>query len=198
MDSTKRYVKWEGGLRGGLLGGHHRVSEVVCPPTYAYIDWLTCSLYYSMVNQNITKAKRDLGVLVQEKLSPDNTLTRLLERHGQLTNIKIWHFTWTNGLRNSLWQRSASRSEYATILWSPHKKKYINKIKRTQKAATKMVPNQTKFNRRGKTGKVRIAILKKRSHDCSSQGNEESELNDRDDLFIWNREVTRNIESKMK
>ena len=93
--------------------------------------------------------------------------------------------------------------EYAAVIWSPHKKKDLKKLERSQRATTKMVPSLRSFSHEERLSRLKLPTFEKRRERRdfiaiiyrASKGLEKI---DRDDLFVWNDRTTREHEKKLK
>ncbi len=52
--------------------------------------------------------------------------------------------------------------EYAEAVWSPYKKKHINKLERIQRIATKMVPELKDLSYKDRLKEVQLTMLQER------------------------------------
>ena len=80
-----------------------------------------------MANEKISKAKqeKDLGVLIQNDLSPEKHITKITEEAYRLmTNIRVaFSYMDEEMLREIIVSMIRSRLEYLVLVWSPHLKK---------------------------------------------------------------------------
>jgi len=100
---------------------------------------------YTLGQDHITKAteEKDLGVIIQDNLSPDKHINKIVrETYSLLKNIRVaFHYLDEEMVKKLIVSMIRPRLEYAAVVWSPHKKKDVNKIERIQRAATKMIPS---------------------------------------------------------
>ena len=89
-----------------------------------------------------SKKEKDLGVIVQDTLSPEQHISEIFHStYRLLTNIRVaFHYMDTSMMKKILVSMVRPRLEYAAVVWSPHLKKDIDKLERIQRIATKMVP----------------------------------------------------------
>ena len=99
---------------------------------------------YNLLGQEISKVKdeKDIGVVIDEELSFDkhicekvnkaNSIFAVLRRTFRNLNADIFLPLYKTLVRTHL--------DYASSVWAPYKKKYIDKIESVQKRATKQIP----------------------------------------------------------
>ena len=94
------------------------------------------------------------------------------------------------------------RLEYASVVWSPHKKKHINKIERIQRAATKLVPGLRDLSYQERLQRLNLPTLEDRRErgDLITVYKALKGMGkvDREDLFIWDTRETRGHGGKLK
>ena len=99
---------------------------------------------YRLGEKRLTKSReeKDLGVIVQDSLSPERHINRIFgAAYGLLSNIRVaFQYMDADMMRKILTCMVRPKLEYAAVVWSPHLKKDVKKLERIQKAATKMVP----------------------------------------------------------
>ena len=87
------------------------------------------------------------------------------------------------------------RLEYAAVVWSPHKKKNIKRVERIQRVATKMVPSLRDRTYEERWEILELPTLEKRRERSDLiavfRAMNGLERVDREDLFVWDRSVTR-------
>ncbi len=86
--------------------------------------------------------------------------------------------------------------EYAEVVWSPYKKKHINKLERIQRIATKMVPELKDLSYMDRLKEMQLTTLQEqRERDLISVYKLINELEkvDRDDLLLTTGEGTRHM-----
>jgi hypothetical protein len=86
--------------------------------------------------------ERDLGVLVDSKLSFDTHIATIVKKANRVLGLIRQHFSHLDAHCFLLLYKSMVRSilEYAQSVWSPHLKKHITAIEKVQKRATKILP----------------------------------------------------------
>ena len=91
---------------------------------------------------NKTREEKDLGMVIQDTLSPEQNISQLFgSTYRILANIRVaLHYTDKDMVRKILTSMICPRLEYAAVVWSPNMKKDIRKLERIQRVATKMVP----------------------------------------------------------
>ena len=91
--------------------------------------------------------------------------------------------------------------EYAAVIWSPHKKKDIRKIKRMRRAALKMAPSLRDLPHEKILYGLKLPTLEqgREKGDLLAvyRASKDLEKIDRDDLLVWDRN-TRRHEKKLK
>ena len=91
-----------------------------------------------------SREEKDLGVIVQDSLTPEWHIKHIKRMcgstHRMLTNIRVvFHYMDKDMMKKIISTMIRPRLEYAAVVWSPHKKKDVTKIKRIKLAASKMV-----------------------------------------------------------
>ena len=91
---------------------------------------------------NKTREEKDLGMVIQDTLSPEQNISQLFgSTYRILANIRVaLHYTDKDMVRKILTSMICLRMEYAAVVWSPNMKKDFRKLERIQRVATKMVP----------------------------------------------------------
>ena len=90
-----------------------------------------------------TDREKDLGVVIQENLSPEGHINKIVgEGLAIVANIRstfahIDETLMVKVIKSIL----RPKLEYAQVVWAPHLKKHVRKLERVQRAATKLVPN---------------------------------------------------------
>ena len=89
-----------------------------------------------------TKEEKDLRIVIQDTLSPEWHISKLFgSTYRMLTNIRVaFYYMDKDMMRKSLTIMIHPRMEYAAVVWSPNVKKDLRKLERTQRVATKVVP----------------------------------------------------------
>ncbi len=91
---------------------------------------------YKQGNCIMTKQRevKDLGVVVQDDLSPEKHLNTIFgNAYGMFRNIWMtFHFI-DKHMMKILSTMIRQKLEYAEAVWSPYKKKHINKLERIQR-----------------------------------------------------------------
>ena len=85
--------------------------------------------------------ERDLGVVVQDSLSPEKHINRITgNTYRTVKNMRLaFQYMDENMLKKLIEAIIRPQLEYGATIWSPHHKKYIRKIESIQRVATKMV-----------------------------------------------------------
>ena len=75
---------------------------------------------------SIENEEKDLGVVMQDNLSPEKHIDKIFgDTFTMLRNIRMaFHFL-EKVMRKVITTMIKSKLEYAKVIWSPHKKKYI-------------------------------------------------------------------------
>ena len=91
---------------------------------------------------SIEKEEKDLGVAIQDNLSPENHIDRIFGNTFMiLRNIRMaFHFLDKDIMRKIITSMVRPKIKYAEVIWFPHKKKHVFKLERIQRIDTKMVP----------------------------------------------------------
>ena len=86
----------------------------------------------------IAKEEKDLGVVIQENLSPEKHINRIFgDTFMMLRNMRMaFHFLDKAMMRKTITTMIRPELEYAEVIWSPHKKKHVLKLERIQRIAT--------------------------------------------------------------
>ena len=98
---------------------------------------------YYMGSEEIRKVEdeKDLGVTVKCDLSPEKHIQKIVgATYRLLVNMRVafYHMD-VEMLRKLIVSIIRPRLEYAAVIWSPGQKKYINKLERIQRMATRLV-----------------------------------------------------------
>ncbi len=92
--------------------------------------------------------------------------------------------------------------KYAAAVWSPHKKKDIRKLERSQRATTKMVPALRDLPYEERLEKLNLLTLESRMERgdliAIYRASDEWEKVDRSDLFLWNARNMRGHGKKLR
>ena len=91
---------------------------------------------------SITKEEKDLGVVIQDNLSPEKHIYRIFgDTFRMLRNIwRVFHFLDENMVRKILSAMIRPKHEYAEVIWPLHKKNHVLKLEKIQRISTRMVP----------------------------------------------------------
>ena len=161
---------------------------------------------YKIGNEAINKKKeeKDLGVIVQDNLSPEKHINKIIgSAYRLLTNMRVaFNYMDEEMLRELIVSMIRPRMEYAAVVWSPHLKKHINKIERVQRMATKMIPELRELTYEERLEKLQLPTL----HERRERGDliamfrnvKGLEKLDRQDLFEQDDGRTRGHEYKLK
>ena len=99
---------------------------------------------YKMGAETILRSKeeKDLGVMIQDTLSPEKHINGLFgSTYNLLTNIRVaFNYMDKEMMKKIITSMVRPKLEYAAVVWAPHQKKHISKLERIQRVATKMVP----------------------------------------------------------
>ena len=161
---------------------------------------------YSMGNETINKAKdeRDLGVTVQDDLSPEMHIKKIVGATYRLVvNMRVaFHYMDVEMLRTLIVSIIRPRLEYAAVMWSPRHKKHIVKLERIQKMATRMIPELKELSYEERLERLRLPTLSRRRQRGDMiemfkivKGMEKL---DREDLISRDEGITRGHRFKLK
>ena len=161
---------------------------------------------YTLGQDHITKTteEKDLGVIIQDNLSPNKHINKIVrETYSLLKNIRVaFHYLDEEMVKKLIVSMIRPRLEYAVVVWSPHKKKDINKIERIQRAATKMIPSLKDVPYEERLKRLGLPTLKERRERGDMiavfRATIGAENIDRDDLFLWNEGPTRGHDRKLR
>ena len=119
---------------------------------------------YSMGNEWINKTKeKDLGVTIMDNLSSEKHINRITrETYRLLRNIRMAFTYLDEMIKKLIVSMIHPRLEYSAVVWSPDNKKDIRKIKRIQRAATKMAPSLRDLPYEERLLRLKLPILVKR------------------------------------
>ena len=110
---------------------------------------------------NIITSEKDLGVLVDDELEFETHIAEITQNANKILGIIKRNFR--NIGRNTflLLYKSMVRSklEYAQNVWSPYKMKYIERIEKVQRRATKLLPNMSKMSYEQRLRKIGLPTL---------------------------------------
>ena len=81
---------------------------------------------------SIAKEEKDLVVVIQDNLSPEKHINRIIgDTFMMLRNIRMaFHFLDEDMMRKILTTMIRPKLEYAEVIWSPHKKKACVEIRK--------------------------------------------------------------------
>ena len=98
---------------------------------------------YTFHNLAQVSEEKDLGVTVDEKLNFYQHIEGKINKANQMLGIIRSSFKFIDQSIFNLLYKSLVRPhiEYASIIWSPHTKKYKEMLERLQRRATKLVPD---------------------------------------------------------
>ena len=137
-----------------------------------------------------TKQEKDLGVTIQENLTPDRHINKITgEAYNIIRRIKA-AFTYLDEemMKKLIVSMIRPKLEYAAVVWSPHKKKDVRKLERIQRAATKMVPTLRDLSYEERLERLKLQTLEKRRERgdliAIYRAASEMEKVDRSDLFL--------------
>ena len=161
---------------------------------------------YKIGNEVISKKReeKDLGVIVQDNLSPEKHISRIIGgAYGLLTNMRVaFNYMDEEMLRELIVSMIRPRLEYAAVVWSPHLKKHINKLERVQRMATKMIPDLRELTYAERLEKLQLPTLyerRERGDQIAMFRNVKGlEKLDRQDLFVLDDGRTRGHEYKLR
>ena len=113
---------------------------------------------YKLGNEKLNKAvqEKDLGIVIQDNLSPESHVNKLVrESLSLLANIRMT-FTYLdeNIMKKIITTIIRPKLEYAVTTWAPHMGKHKDKLEKVQRVATKMIPGMD-----GKNYEERLKIL---------------------------------------
>ena len=89
-----------------------------------------------------TNEEKDLGVIVQNTLSPEKHINRIFGKtYNMLQNVGLaFHYLDEGMMKRILCTLIRPQLEYAAVIWSPHMKKHVKKLEKVQRLATRMIP----------------------------------------------------------
>ena len=119
----------------------------------------------SIVTPSIEKEEKDLGVVIQDNLSPEKHIDRIFgNTFMMLRNIQTaFHFQNKDMMRKIITSMIKSKLEkYAEVIWSHYKKKHLLKLDRKQRIATKMVPELKDLTYEKRLKEMQLNTLEKR------------------------------------
>ena len=81
-------------------------------------------------------------MVIQDNLSLEKHINRIFgDTFRMLRNMQMaFNFLDKDMMRKIIITMIRPKLEYVEVIWSPHKKKHVLKLKRIQRIATKMVP----------------------------------------------------------
>ena len=99
---------------------------------------------YNLLGQQISKVKheKDIGVLIDDELSFDKHICEMVSKANSIfAALRRTFRTLTADLFLPLCKTLVrTHLDYASSIWAPYKKKYIDQIESVQKRATKQIP----------------------------------------------------------
>ena len=148
--------------------------------------------------------EKHLGVIIHDDLSPRKHISKVVGGPYRLITKTKTAFTYVDEdiLRKLIVSMIRPQLEYATLVWSPHKKKDITRIERIQRTATRLAPSLIKLTYEEILDKFGLISLEKRRERGDlivvyRTMNKMGKL-DRDDLFVWNTRNTRGYCKRLK
>ncbi len=118
---------------------------------------------YKLGDDTITKQReeKDLGVVIQDDLSPEKHIDTIFgNAYGMLWNIRmIFQLMNKDMMKKMLTTLIRPKLEYAEVVWSPYKKKHINRLERIQRIATKMLPELKDLSYRDRLKEMKLTAL---------------------------------------
>ena len=121
---------------------------------------------YYMGNEVIEKAEeeKDLGVTVQNDLSPEKHINKIVgATYRLLVNMRVaFHYMDVEMLRKLIVSIIRPRLEYAAVMWSPGHKKHIMKLERIQRMATRMIAELKDLPYEERLKKLNLPTLEER------------------------------------
>ena len=96
---------------------------------------------YNLLEQEISKVK-DIGVLIDDELSFDKHICEMVSKANSIfAALRRTFRNLTADIFLPLCKTLVrTHLDYASSVWAPYKKKYIDKIESVQKRATKQIP----------------------------------------------------------
>ena len=121
---------------------------------------------YTLGNETLMEEEkeRDLGVLVNNKLSPEDHINeKVRSAYALLANMKV-AFTYVDEemVKKIITSFIRPTLEYAAVVWSPHLKKHISKLEKVQRAVTRWVPELRNLSYEDRLAKLRLPKLEER------------------------------------
>ena len=108
--------------------------------------------------------EKDLGIVVQDNLSPEGHINKVVgEGLAIVANIRTT-FTYLdmNIVKKIIESILRPKLEYAQVVWAPHLKKHVRKLERVQRAATKLVPGFQDVDYQERLRKLNLPSLEER------------------------------------
>ena len=102
-----------------------------------------------------------MGVLVDDELEFEIHIADIIQKANKMLGIIKRNFR-NIGLKTLLFLYKSmvrSKLEYAQNVWSPYKMKYIERIEKVQRRATKLLPNLSKMSYEGRLRKIGLPTL---------------------------------------
>ena len=125
------------------------------------IDLFTYKLKDSDKGMEFTKSEKDIGVVIDSKLSFENHINEkvnkansimgVIRRTFEFLDIKTFKILYTALVRPHV--------EYANQVWNPHLKKHIDLLENVQRRATKSVPGLSKLTYEERLRKIGLPTL---------------------------------------
>ena len=112
----------------------------------------------------VSRHERDLGISIQDNLSPERHINKLFgESYKMLQNIGMaFHYMNKDMMKKIIVTLIRPKLEYASVVWSPHRKKDIYKLERIQRIATKMVPELRNLEYMDRLKEMELPTLEER------------------------------------
>ena len=161
---------------------------------------------YKLGNNAIGKvnSEKGLGVVIQDNLSVGKHINKITgETYKLVTNMQVvFHHIDEEMMHSLITSMIRPKLEYAVVVWSPHTKKHIRKIKIIQKIAMKIVSSLRSLSYEERLIRLNLPTLEERRERgdlvAIYRTMKGMEGVDREDLFVWDEGPTRGHGKKLK
>ena len=121
---------------------------------------------YTMYGEtlSVVSSEKDLGVIVDNHFKGSEQCTGAVKRANSLLGLIARTFDFKNEKIIITLYRSLVRPhlEYCSPVWSPHLRKYIDKLERVQRRATKMIPSLRQLPYEERLKRLKLTSLEDR------------------------------------
>ena len=147
------------------LGSNNAKQQYTIPKQSDTITKRNSTSYmYTFHNLEQVSEEKDLGVIVDEKLNFYSHIEEKIKKANQMLGIIRSTFKYIDCTILNLLYKTLVRPhlEYASSVWSPHTKKYQEKLEKVQRRATRLVPELKHLSYEERLQKLKLPSLQYR------------------------------------